>query len=127
MAYFTPDQSIRNSAFVGQVQDQSLIIKNSHAILVTQVEAQAVVVLQLAIEAALEAVLIAFDFAGDDADVLGLQAISQQLSVLQRQRERVVIECSDNITINQIQAQLDVVVQAAIDLLAKITVKFLNI
>ncbi|MGL4336919.1 MAG: hypothetical protein ACRCST_08480 [Turicibacter sp.] len=119
-------QRVTHRSFVAQVQDQGLYIRHSHDVVVTQIEAQGLLVLQLSIQAALEAIFILFD-AQDDEDVKNLQTIAQQINVIQQERQRVVIQCSDNIKIIQTEIEVTALVQAALELLTKITAKFLEI
>ena len=110
--------SITNS----QTQTQTLFIKKSHGITHNQQEAQALIALQISLQAAIEAIIAAFD-AQDNADTTDLQQLIQQLKVIQSQKEIIAIECSGDLTINQQQIQVELVVQAVIQLLAKISAK----
>lgn len=105
-----------------QKQMQTLFIKKSHDIKINQQEAQALIALEVALQAAIEATIVAFD-AQDDADTTDLQRLVQQLKVLQFQKEVIAIECSGEITINQQQIQIETVIQAVIQLLAKVSAK----
>ncbi|MGL4336920.1 MAG: hypothetical protein ACRCST_08485 [Turicibacter sp.] len=124
--YQSLPQSIQNTVASVQSQDQGLYIKNSHSISISQTEVEGLVVIQLSLQAAIDALLIAVD-ARDDLDITRLQKISNTLSTLQQERQKLVIENSNNITVNQIEIQIDIVVQAAIQLLAKITAKLIEI
>lgn len=110
--------SITNS----QTQTQTLFIKKSHGITLNQQEAQALIALQISLQAAIEAIIAAFD-TQDNADTTDLQQLIQQLKVIQSQKEIIAIECSGDLTINQQQIQVELVVQAVIQLLAKISAK----
>ena len=105
-----------------QRQSQHLFIRRSHNVNLTQGQAQALVDLELSLQAAIEAILIIFD-AQEDIDDTELQSLIQELKVIQEQKEIIAIDCSDDITIIQAQIQIEVVVQAVIQLLAKITAK----
>lgn len=105
-----------------QRQSQHLFIRRSHNVNLTQGQAQALVDLELSLQAAIEAILVIFD-AQDDIDDTELQSLIQELKVIQEQKEIIAIDCSDDITIIQAQIQIEVVVQAVIQLLAKITAK----
>ena len=70
--------------------------------------------------------LSVFD-AQDNADTSDLQRLDQQLKVLQLQKEVIAIQCSDDIIINQQQIQIDLVIQAVIQLLAKISAKIVSL
>lgn len=109
-----------------QKQNQTLIIKKSHNICINQQEAQVLIALQASLQAAIEAAIVVLD-AQDDADTTDLQRLVQQLKVLQVQKEVIAIECSDKVKINQQQIQIDIVIQAVIQLLAKISAKIVEI
>ena len=96
------------------------------ALLLNQQEAQALIALQASLQAAIEAAITVFD-AQDNADTSDLQRLDQQLKVLQLQKEVIAIQCSDDIIINQQQIQIDLVIQAVIQLLAKISAKIVEI
>lgn len=109
-----------------QKQNQTLVIKKSHGVTINQQEAQALIALQASLQAAIEAAITVFD-AQDNADTSDLQRLDQQLKVLQLQKEVIAIQCSDDIIINQQQIQIDLVIQAVIQLLAKISAKIVEI
>lgn len=109
-----------------QKQNQTLVIKKSHGVTINQQEAQALIALQASLQAAIEAAITVFD-AQDNADTSDLQRLDQQLKVLQLQKEVISIQCSDDIIINQQQIQIDLVIQAVIQLLAKISAKIVEI
>ena len=109
-----------------QKQSQTLVIKKSHGVTINQQEAQALIALQASLQAAIEAAITVFD-AQDNADTSDLQRLDQQLKVLQLQKEVIAIQCSDDIIINQQQIQIDLVIQAVIQLLAKISAKIVEI
>ena len=108
-----------------QRQSQHLIIRRSHNVNIAQGQAQALVDLELSLQAAIEAILIIFD-AQEDIDDTELQSLVQELKVIQEQKEIIAIDCSDDINITQAQVQIEVVVQAVIQLLAKITAKIVE-
>jgi hypothetical protein len=115
-------QSVNNHIDVDQVEIQGLVIKNSHTIQVTQTEVQGLLLVQAALQAAVEATILAFgNNAG--ADVRQLQKIVQSLDVNQIQKQSVYIEDSGEITVAQTEIQVDAVVQAAINLLARLVLK----
>ena len=109
-----------------QKQSHTLVIKKSHGVSINQQEAQALIALQASLQAAIEAAITVFD-AQDNADTSDLQRLDQQLKVLQLQKEVIAIQCSDDIIINQQQIQIDLVIQAVIQLLAKISAKIVEI
>lgn len=119
------EQSSSSSMSNYQNQMQTLIIKKSHGITINQQEAQALIALEVALQAAIEATIAAFDVQ-DDCDTTDLQQLVQQLKVLQFQKEVIVIEYSGDITINQQQIQVEAVVQVVIQLLAKISAKIID-
>lgn len=110
------DHSIENA----QAELQRLVIRDSHNIAVTQTEAQGLALVQASLHAAIEAVIILF---GDDPRVSQLQRVSQSLENLQLQAQSVRIENSDGIVVTQTELQLEVVIQAAINLLAQLVAK----
>ena len=58
-----------------------------------------------------------------NTNVRNLQRIAQNLEVTQAESQRVVILDSDAITVRQTEVQIDVVVQAAIQLLAQLALR----
>lgn len=115
-------QKSNNNAEVNQLQDQGLFIRNSHTVDVTQTEGQGLVLVQAALQAAIEAVIVVLG-SNENADVKNLQKIAQSLEVSQVESQRVAIIDSDGITVRQTEVQIDVVVQAAIQLLAQLVLK----
>jgi len=109
-------QSVENA----QAELQRLVIRDSHNIAVTQTEAQGLALVQASLSAAIEAVIILF---GDDPRVSQLQRVAQSLENLQLQAQSVRIENSDGIVVTQTELQLEVVIQAAINLLAQLVAK----
>ena len=103
-----------------QAELQRLVIRDSHNIVVTQTEAQGLALVQASLTAAIEAVIILF---GDDPRVSQLQRVVQSLENLQLQAQTVRIENSDGIVVTQTELQLEVVIQAAINLLAQLVAK----
>jgi len=103
-----------------QAELQRLVIRDSHNIAVTQTEAQGLALVQASLTAAIEAVIILF---GDDPRVSQLQRVVQSLENLQLQAQTVRIENSDGIVVTQTELQLEVVIQAAINLLAQLVAK----
>ncbi|MEH6939089.1 spore coat protein [Bacillus sp. JJ664] len=113
-------QRTSNAIENAQAELQRLVIRDSHNIAVTQTEAQGLVLVQASLQAAIEAVIILF---GDDPRVSQLQRVSQSLENLQLQAQSVRIENSDGIVVTQTELQLEVVIQAAIQLLAQLVAK----
>ncbi len=103
-----------------QAEVQSLVIRDSHTITVAQTEAQALVLVQASLQAAIEAVILLF---ADDPRISQLQKVAQSLENLQLQSQSVVIENSDGIVVTQTELQIEVVIQAAIQLLAQLVAK----
>lgn len=104
------------------IQKQNLIIKESHNVTVNQQEIQDLTSLQLSLQAAIQAIIIAFS-EQTNTEITNLQALLQQLEALQYQVEKIVILSSDTIYINQIQVQIEVAIQAVVELLALIAAK----
>lgn len=121
-----PDQSQRVENENIQGQSQHLIIRRSHNVNIMQGQAQALVNLELSLQAAIEAILVIFDAQGD-VDDTELQTLVQQLKAIQSQKEIITIECSDDINIIQKQVQIEAVVQVVIQLLAKIKAKIIEV
>ena len=115
-------QSAENSEEITQVQDQRLFIRNSHNVDVTQTEIEGIIAIQAALQAAIEAVIVVLG-SDDNAEVKNLQKIAQSLEVTQVESQRVAIIDSDGITVRQTELQIDVVVQAAIQLLAQLALR----
>lgn len=115
-------QTTENSEDITQVQDQKLVIKNSHAVNVTQTEVQGLVVIQAALQAAIEAVVSVLS-SDENANVEKLQKIAQDLDITQVESQKVVIIDSGEVTVSQTELQIDVVVQAAIQLLAQLALR----
>ncbi|MFF2878832.1 spore coat protein [Gottfriedia sp. NPDC057991] len=103
-----------------QAEVQRLVIRDSHNVTVAQTEAQALVLVQASLQAAIEAVILIF---GDDPRISQLQRIAQSLENLQLQSQSVLIEKADTIVVTQTELQLEVVIQAAIQLLAQLVAK----
>ena len=115
-------QNNENNIEVTQLQDQGLLIRNSHTVDVTQTEIQGLLLVQAALQAAIEAAIVVLG-SNENADVRNLQRIAQNLEVTQTESQRVVILDSDAITVRQTEVQIDVVVQAAIQLLAQLALR----
>lgn len=115
-------QKAENNLEINQYQDQGLFIRNSHTVDVTQTEVQGLVLVQAALQAAIEAAIVVLG-SNDNADVKNLQKIAQSLEVTQAESQRVAIIDSDGITVRQTEVQIDVVVQAAIQLLAQLVLR----
>lgn len=110
-----------------QSQYQGIFIKGSSDVNIAQLEAQALLVLQISLQAALDVILVAFDLDGDDDDVSELQTLIQSVKVAQVEHQHIIIRDSFDINIIQAEAQIDVVIQAAIQLLARIELKLFEI
>lgn len=115
-------QNTANNVEVNQSQDQGLTIRNSHTVDVTQTEVQGLVLVQAALQAAIEAAIVVLG-STENADLENLQRIAQNLEVTQTESQRVTIVDSDGITVRQTEVQIDAVVQAAIQLLAQLVLK----
>ncbi|MGX9134541.1 spore coat protein [Rummeliibacillus sp. JY-2-4R] len=118
-------QHTGNNIEVNQMEHQGLIIRNSHTVDVTQTEVQGLLLVQAALQAAIEAVITVLG-SDENADVKNLQKIAQSLEVTQVESQRVAIIDSDGITVRQTEVQIDVVIQAAIQLLASLVLKIGN-
>ena len=108
-------------------QYQGIFIKGSSDINIAQLEAQALLVLQISLQAALEIILVAFDLDDNDDDVKELQSLIQSIKAAQRENQRIIIKDSFDVNIAQAQAQIDIVIQAAIQLLARLELKLFEI
>ena len=108
-------------------QYQGIFIKGSSDINIAQLEAQALLVLQISLQAALEIILVAFDLDNNDDDVKELQSLIQSVKAAQRENQRIIIKDSFDINIAQAQAQIDIVIQAAIELLGRPELKLFEI
>ena len=108
-------------------QYQGIFIKGSSDINIAQLEAQALLVLQISLQAALEIILVAFDLDDNDDDVKELQSLIQSVKAAQRENQRIIIKDSFGINIAQAQAQIDIVIQAAIELLGRLELKLFEI
>lgn len=115
-------QDTRNTTNVNQSETQGLVVRNSHSIQVTQTEVQGLLLVQAALQAAIEASVIVLGSNGDN-NVQQLQKVAQSLEVNQLQNQSILIEDSGEVTVAQTEIQVDVVVQAAINLLAKLLLK----
>ncbi|MER2118979.1 MAG: hypothetical protein ABS935_01860 [Solibacillus sp.] len=116
------NQNTEDNLEVNQIQNQGLVIQNSHTVDVTQTEVQGLVVVQAALQAAIEAAIVVLG-SNENADVSSLQRIAQNLEVTQTESQSVTIIDSDAITVRQTEVQIDVVVQAAIQLLAQLALR----
>ncbi|MCM3721048.1 MULTISPECIES: hypothetical protein [Solibacillus] len=118
----TGNQNTEDNLEVIQTQNQGLLIQNSHTVDVTQTEVQGLVVVQAALQAAIEAAVVVLG-SNENADISNLQRIAQNLEVTQTETQNVTIIDSDAITVRQTEVQIDVVVQAAIQLLAQLALR----
>ena len=118
----TGNQNTEDNLDVNQFQNQGLVIQNSHTVDVTQTEVQGLVVVQAALQAAIEAAVVVLG-SNENADISNLQRIAQNLEVTQTEIQNVTIIDSDAITVRQTEVQIDVVVQAAIQLLAQLALR----
>ena len=123
----TESQSADTSIDVLQSEFQGIFIKDSNEIRINQTEAQALIVLQIAFQAALDVLLIAFDLDDNDDDVRELQSIIQSIKGAQLQHQKIIIKDCNDITLNQQQLQVDALIQVALQLLAKLEAKFVEI
>jgi hypothetical protein len=115
-------QRIRNNTTVNQTEIQGLLIENSHNIQVAQTEVQGLLLVQAALQAAIEAAIVVLG-TNENNNIRQLQRISQSLDVAALESQTLIIRDSDGITITQTEIQVDVVVQAAINLLAKLLIQ----
>ena len=123
----TESQSADTSIDVLQSEFQGIFIKDSNEIRINQTEAQALIILQIALQAALDVLLIAFDLDDNDDDVRELQSIIQSIKGAQLQHQKIIIKDCNDITLNQQQIQIDALIQVALQLLAKLEAKFVEI
>ena len=123
----TESQSADTSIDVLQSEFQGIFIKDSNQIRINQTEAQALIILQIALQAALAVLLIAFDLDDNDDDVRELQSIIQSIKGAQLQHQKIIIKDCNDITLNQQQLQVDALIQVALQLLAKLEAKFIEI
>ena len=123
----TESQSADTSIDVLQSEFQGIFIKDSNQIRINQTEAQALIILQIALQAALDVLLIAFDLDDNDDDVRELQSIIQSIKGAQLQHQKIIIKDCNDITLNQQQIQIDALIQVALQLLAKLEAKFIEI
>lgn len=120
-------QSDDTSVDVLQSQYQGIFVKGSNEIKINQQEAQALIVLQISLQAALDVLLIAFDLDDDDDDVRELQSVIQSIKAAEMQNQKIIIKDSNGICINQQQIQIDALIQVARQLLARLEAKFIEI
>lgn len=121
------EQSNDTSIDVLQSQYQGIFVKGSNGITINQQQAQALLILQVSLQAALSALLIAFDLDDDDDDVVELQSVIQSIKAAQIQNQKIIIKDSNGISINQQQLQIDALIQLALQLLARLEAKFIEI
>ncbi|WML44241.1 spore coat protein [Neobacillus sp. PS3-40] len=115
-------QRTENDIDVKQTEIQGLCIENSHDVTVAQTEVQGLLLVQAALQAAIEAAIIVLGTDGNK-NIKQLQSISQSLEIKNFEKQTIVIKDSDGIAVTQTELQIDVVVQAAINLLAKLLVQ----
>jgi len=115
-------QSVKNSQDIDQYEKQGLIVRNSHTVNVTQTEVQGLLLIQAALQAAIEASIVVLG-SDENNNVRQLQRVAQSLDVTQVQSQLTVIEDSGEVTVTQTEVQVDAVVQAAINLLAQLLLK----
>ncbi|KIL43680.1 spore coat protein [Jeotgalibacillus campisalis] len=112
-----------NTIDVSQSEYQGLYIRDSHNVDVTQTEVQGLLLVQASLQAAIEAAIVILGSGENSGDLKKLEKIAQSLDVSQYQAQTVAIVDSDGITVRQTEVQIDVVVQAAIQLLAQLMLK----
>ena len=130
MARYLSNDAVQENATSMDVlasQYQGIFIKGSSDINIAQLEAQALLVLQISLQAALDVILVAFDLDDNDDDVKELQSLIQSIKAAQRENQRIIIKDSFDVNIAQAQAQIDIVIQAAIQLLARLELKLFEI
>ena len=88
----TESQSADTSIDVLQSEFQGIFIKDSNQIRINQTEAQALIILQIALQAALDVLLIAFDLDDNDDDVRELQSIIQSIKAAQLQCQKILLK-----------------------------------
>jgi hypothetical protein len=115
-------QRTDNTTNVEQSEVQGLTIVNSHNIQVTQTELQGLLLIQVALQASIEAAIIVLG-TNQNNNIEQLQRLSQSLNVSNIESQSVIIRDSDGIVVTQTEVQVDVVVQAAINLIAKLLVQ----
>lgn len=113
-----PSKGVSGQLKQKQKEFQGLLVKNSHEVNVVQTELQGLLLIQAALQAALQVAILSVK---DDEKVKKLQEISQSLDAEQIQSQGIIIEDCDGITVTQTELQVDVAVQAAIQLLAKLS------
>ena len=91
------------------------------------IKAQALLVLQISLQAALDVILVAFDLDDEDDDIKELQSLIQSVKSAQIEHQHIIIKDSFDVNIAQAQAQIDIVIQAAIQLLARLELKLFEI
>lgn len=115
-------QITSNSLTNTGVEVQGLTITDSHDVTVQQTEVQGLLLIQAALQAAVEASIIILGH-NEYNNLRQLQALSQALSVSKVESQTITINGSDGITVSQTEVQVDAVVQAAINLLAQLLLK----
>lgn len=118
----TGNQNTEDNLEVIQTQNQGLFIQNSHTVDVTQTEVQGLVVVQAALQAAIEAAVVVLG-SNENADISNLQRIAQNLDVTQTEIQNVTIIDSDAITVRQTEVQIDVVVQSRYPIISSASFK----
>ena len=92
MARYSQDDAVQEnetSMEVLQSQFQGIFIKGSTDIAITQLEAQALLVLQISLQAALDAIIVAFDLDDTDDDIKELQSLIQSIKAAQVEHQHI--------------------------------------
>ncbi|MGP4077071.1 hypothetical protein [Halobacillus sp. K22] len=101
-------------------ESQGLYIRNSQNIDVTQTEVQTLVLVQSSLAAVIEAAILTFDSQVNSRDTSKLEKLAEDISAVQVQNQNIVIEYSEGITVRQTEVQTEVIVQTAIEIIAKL-------
>ncbi len=104
-----------------QSEAETVVVRKSSNVDVTQFEGQPLYLAQLALEGALQALLIFSRTHDTSIDTKELEAIIQEAR--QVEREKVKVVQSRGVRVTQVESQHAAILQAAVDLLAQIVAK----
>ena len=104
-----------------QSEAETVVVRKSSNVDVTQFEGQTLYLAQLALEGALQALLIFSRTHDTSIDTKELEAIIQEAR--QVEREKVKVVQSRGVRVTQVESQHAAILQAAVDLLAQIVAK----
>jgi spore coat protein X len=124
--FFDQDEAISQEADqvseTWQSSDESIVVKDSHRVSVQTTDTQAAVNLQIALQAAIAAVISITIFDSDQAENV-TQDLFQSIQVRQANRQRILIEDSENVCVTTTDTDVSVNIQVLLQVLLALVAK----